>query len=318
LSSCNGPGASNWLLPKTTAAPATIRTSTNAVNTALPTITSGLRARLEGRLGAGTWSGSRAARGLRGAMRLGSIYDPSTPSGRAGGDWRLRAHRAKPGPAGRCRGGHPGGRWCRVRRGRHEFSRCGRARQRQIPRLAYRRGIALASVFGDPFCRVIRLHRRQARYFGGKAEDAFRRPGARRVGRLSWGRAGQRRLRRQAGRDPMPRSRGLGLHRGVSTRRIAAVAPRRCALRGHRPSPTLTSAIAGTTTPNSASDRRTPENVGSRFRPAIARPRRRTAPSTLKANMAKGRNRESHTLAERTAVLTPLATTALTHFGYRF
>src|SRR5262249_38161243 len=94
--------------------------------------------------------------------------------------------------------------------------------------------------------------------------------------------------------------------------------PRRCALRVHRPSPTLTSAIAGTTTPNSASDRRTPENVGSRFRPAIARPRRRTAPSTLKANMAKGRNRESHTLAERAAVLTPLATTALTHFGYRF
>src|SRR5919201_1273498 len=83
LSSCNGPGASNWLLPKTTAAPATIRTSTNAVNTALPTITSGLRARLEGRLGAGTWSGSKAARGLRGAMRLGSIYDPTTPSGRA-------------------------------------------------------------------------------------------------------------------------------------------------------------------------------------------------------------------------------------------
>src|SRR5262249_8751526 len=56
---------------------------TNAVNTALPTITSGLRARLECRLGPGTWSGSSAARGLRGAMRLGSMYDPATPSGRA-------------------------------------------------------------------------------------------------------------------------------------------------------------------------------------------------------------------------------------------
>src|SRR4029077_8548497 len=93
--------ASNWLLPKTTAAPATIRTSTNAVNTALPTITSGLRARLECRLGARTWSGSRAARGLRGAMRLGSIYDSATPSGRAdiGGSGSPAPSTTRPGDA---------------------------------------------------------------------------------------------------------------------------------------------------------------------------------------------------------------------------
>ena len=53
LSSCKGPGASNRLLPKTTAPPATIRTRTNAVKTALPMITSGLRTRLERRLGTG-------------------------------------------------------------------------------------------------------------------------------------------------------------------------------------------------------------------------------------------------------------------------
>ena len=237
----------------------------------------------------GTWAARRDASGLH--IRPGHSIRPR-------GDRRCSRFRltgAKPDPPGRCRGGHVGRRCCRAWRGRHDFTRCGRARQRQITPLADRRGgIALDSVSGDPCCRDIRLHGCQARYFGGKAEDAFRRPGARRVGGLSWGRAGRRGLRRQARRDPMPRSRGLGLRRGLPTPRIAAVAPRRRALRVHRPSPTLTSAIAGTTTPNSASDRRTPENVGSRFRPAIARPRRRTSPPTLKLNMAKGRNRESH------------------------
>lgn len=244
----------------------------------------------------GTWAARRDASGLH--IRLGHSIRPR-------GDRRFRFTRAKHDPPGRCRGGHAGRRCCRARRGRRNFSRCGRGRQRQITRLAYwRGGIALDSVFGAPCCRGIRLQRCQARYFGGKAEDAFRRPGARGVGGLSWRGAGRRGLRRQASRDPMPRSRGLGVRRGILTRRIAAVARRRCAPRVHRLSPTLTSAIAGTTTPNSAIDRRTPENVGSRFRPAIARPRRRTAPSTLKANMAKGRNRESRTLAERAAVLT--------------
>jgi hypothetical protein len=211
--------------------------------------------------------------------------------------------------------GHAGRRCCRPRRGRNDLSRCGPARQRQITRPGCRRGgIALDGLFGGPCCRSIRRHCCQARYFGGKAEDACRGPGAGPIGRLRWGRADARGLRRQTGRDPMTRSRGLRLRQGIPTRRIAAVAGRRCALRVHRPSPTLTSAIAATTTPNSASDRHAPQNVGSRFRPAIAAPRRRTAPATLKANMAKGRNRESHTLAKRAAVF---HAAALTHFGYR-
>jgi len=234
----------------------------------------------------GTWAARRDASGLH--IRPGHSIRPR-------GDRRFRLTRTKHDPPGRCRGGHAGRRCCRPRRGRPDFSRCGRGRQRQITRLTYRRGgIARDSVFGDPYSRAFRLDRCQARYFGGKAEDAFRRAGAGWLGGLSWGRAGRRELRRQVGRDPMPRGRGLGPRQGILTRRIAAVARRRCAFRVHRPSPTLTSAIAGTTAPNSAIDRRTPENVGSRFRPAIARPRRRTAPSTLKANMAKGRNRESH------------------------
>ena len=51
LSSCKGPGASNRLLPMTAAPPPTMRTSTSTVKTALPTITSGLRARRDGRIG---------------------------------------------------------------------------------------------------------------------------------------------------------------------------------------------------------------------------------------------------------------------------
>ena len=54
LSSCNGPGASSRPLPTTSAPPTTMRRSTSTVIMALPTITSGLRARREGRLGIGT------------------------------------------------------------------------------------------------------------------------------------------------------------------------------------------------------------------------------------------------------------------------
>jgi hypothetical protein len=78
------------------------RTSTKAVKTALPTITRGLRARLEGRLGAGTWSGSKAARGLRGVLRLGSMSDPASPSGRPdiGGSGSPAPSTTRPGEAG--------------------------------------------------------------------------------------------------------------------------------------------------------------------------------------------------------------------------
>jgi hypothetical protein len=54
LSSCRGPAASNRLLPTMTAPPPTIRMRTNAVKMALPMMTSGLRARREGRVGNGT------------------------------------------------------------------------------------------------------------------------------------------------------------------------------------------------------------------------------------------------------------------------
>jgi hypothetical protein len=68
----------------------------------LPTITSGLRARLEGRLGAGTWSGSKAARGLRGVVRLGSMKGPPSPSGRTdiGGSGSAAPSTTRPGGAG--------------------------------------------------------------------------------------------------------------------------------------------------------------------------------------------------------------------------
>jgi hypothetical protein len=49
---------------------------------ALPTMTSGLRAFFERRLGAGTFSGWSAARGLRGVMRFCSIN--GAPSGSMG------------------------------------------------------------------------------------------------------------------------------------------------------------------------------------------------------------------------------------------
>jgi len=79
-------------------------------------ITSGLRARLEGReerVGNGTWSGSRAARGLRGVMRLGSksevaesgeaTSDAASPSGwpDMGGSGSPTPSTTRPGGAGR-------------------------------------------------------------------------------------------------------------------------------------------------------------------------------------------------------------------------
>jgi hypothetical protein len=51
----------------------------SSVNIALPMITSGLRTRLERRVGTGTCSGSSAARGLRGVIRL-SIFGLPNPS----------------------------------------------------------------------------------------------------------------------------------------------------------------------------------------------------------------------------------------------
>ena len=49
-----------------------IATSRMIVKIALPAMTSGWRARRDGRFGSGTYSGSSAARGLRGATRFGS------------------------------------------------------------------------------------------------------------------------------------------------------------------------------------------------------------------------------------------------------
>jgi hypothetical protein len=57
LSSVKGPGASNRVLPITAAPPPTMRRRTSKVKIALPTITSGLRARRDGReerVGTGT------------------------------------------------------------------------------------------------------------------------------------------------------------------------------------------------------------------------------------------------------------------------
>ena len=51
-------------------APPTTATRMSSVKIALPAITKGWRTRLERRVGSGTRSGSSAARGLRGAMRL--------------------------------------------------------------------------------------------------------------------------------------------------------------------------------------------------------------------------------------------------------
>ena len=45
------------------------------VSSALPAITIGLRARLERRVGIGTFSGCSAARGLRGAIGRGSTTE---------------------------------------------------------------------------------------------------------------------------------------------------------------------------------------------------------------------------------------------------
>jgi hypothetical protein len=98
-------------------------------------------------------------------------------------------------------------------------------------------------------------------------------------------------LRRQAGRDPMARRRGLGLRRGILTRRIAAVARRRCALRVHRPSPTLTSAIPLPPYPILLSIA-APHKRRQLFSPLDRASKAEDPPPTLKANMAKGRNRE--------------------------
>lgn len=206
-----------------------------------------------------TWAARRDASGLH--VRPGHSIRPR-------GYRRFRLTRAKHDPPGRCRVGRVGRRCCRRRRGCSDLSRSGPPRQRQISGFGCRRGgIALDGVFGSASSRSIRLQCRQARYFRGKAEDALWRLGAGPIGRLRRGRVGGRRLRRQASRHPMARSRGLGLPLGIPPYRIAAIARRRCALRVHRPSPTLTPAIAAITTSNSAIDRRIPQTSAVVFAP---------------------------------------------------
>ena len=101
LSSCKGPGASNRLLPMTAAPPPRMRTRTSKVKIALPTITSGLRARRE-RTGRqrhviGLQSGARTAR--RDAFGL---HERRGKSIRPAGYRRLRLARAEHHPCRRC------------------------------------------------------------------------------------------------------------------------------------------------------------------------------------------------------------------------
>src|SRR5437868_6303805 len=70
LSRSSGPGVSNRCLPVAIATPPISAASKIRVKTALPAMTSGWRARAEGRLGSGRRSGSSAARELRGVNRL--------------------------------------------------------------------------------------------------------------------------------------------------------------------------------------------------------------------------------------------------------
>ena len=107
---CNGPGASKRDLPMTTAPPPTMRARSSSVKMALPTMTSGLRARLRrtGRTGwqrhvIGLQSGARAARrdafGLqerRRSERRGKTIWPIRYR-------RLRLARAEHHPSGRRR-----------------------------------------------------------------------------------------------------------------------------------------------------------------------------------------------------------------------
>ena len=67
LSSVSGPGVSKCCLPSTNAVPPASAIRKIKVSRALPAITNGLRVRREGlRVGNGTPSGCKAARGLRG------------------------------------------------------------------------------------------------------------------------------------------------------------------------------------------------------------------------------------------------------------
>src|SRR5215813_8335809 len=68
-SASSGPGDSKRFLPTTRPSPVTRATSRTIVMTALPTMTTGWRARRDGREGCDMRSGSSAARGLRGAIR---------------------------------------------------------------------------------------------------------------------------------------------------------------------------------------------------------------------------------------------------------
>ncbi len=70
FSCSSGPGASNRVLPTANATPPTMAARISSVKIAFPTITSGLRARFERRVGTLTCSGSSAARGERGARRF--------------------------------------------------------------------------------------------------------------------------------------------------------------------------------------------------------------------------------------------------------
>src|SRR5690348_5869868 len=95
FSFANGPGRSNRCLPTTKPTPAATVIRNTIVSNALPAITNGLRTRLERRDGNGTCSGSSAARGLRGVIRLESIDAPSDEPDCTGGRGSLAAGTAR-------------------------------------------------------------------------------------------------------------------------------------------------------------------------------------------------------------------------------
>ena len=73
FSCASGPVISKRCLPTTKVTPPISAISNTNENSALPILTNGLRARIGFRIGIITCSGSSAARGLRGAIRLGSV-----------------------------------------------------------------------------------------------------------------------------------------------------------------------------------------------------------------------------------------------------